>query len=83
MRTRANYGVIGVIQTLNTSSTGGIYSAVDQQLASQSSNWPLSGRTINYLIVAGGGGGAGFAGGGGAGGLLSSTATLSFGVTLN
>ena len=40
MRTRANFGVIGAVQTQVPSSTGRMYSIDDQRVSKQSSNWP-------------------------------------------
>ena len=71
MRTRRNYGVIGTVQTLSTTSTGGVFTADDQRIAQASSVWPgLTTPSIDYLVVAGGGGGGRYGGGGGAGGLV-------------
>ena len=76
MRTRANYGVIGASVTPPSSLSGGVYSAVDQQVLKSQNKWPApwpwnSPTAVEMLLVAGGGGGGQNAGGGGgAGGLL-------------
>lgn len=41
MRNRSNYGIIGVTQTISTTSTGGVYSADDQRIAKAAGNWPF------------------------------------------
>lgn len=56
MRIRSNYGIIGPVRTVNTSTTGGVYNAEDQRLLKSTSNWARPPATFpvayNSLITA-------------------------------
>lgn len=48
MRTRANYAVTGVNQTLSTTSTGGVYTSADQYFALRAGTFPAVSVYQNY-----------------------------------
>lgn len=78
---RRSGGFLGIKKNVSQSDASGIWGLDSVLLEQKAGRWPLmplpiSGASIDYLVVAGGGGGAGArGGGGGAGGYRTTTGT--------